>query len=103
MLPVVLSAVSRRSTLLPTSFQSFGSFSLTSAGGSSLAAASATLPKVVVRLDGACVITLFVALHSEAGIFHSFAAAWISIARGGAPLAHIFLPGPVAPPAPAGK
>ena len=44
-----LVAVSRRAIRLPTIFQSFGSFSATSFGGVSLAAASATLPYVVVR------------------------------------------------------
>src|SRR5260370_25233365 len=56
-----------------------------SLGGSSLAAASATLPKVVLRPDAACVMMLFEALHSEAGTFHSLAAAWISIRRAAAP------------------
>jgi hypothetical protein len=50
-----------------------------------LAAASATLPKVVVRPDGLWVITLSAALHSDAGTFHSLAAAWISISRAAAP------------------
>src|SRR5471030_1051081 len=56
-----------------------------SLGASSLAAASATLPKVVVRPDALWVITLLAALHSEAGTFHSLAAAWISIMRAAAP------------------
>src|SRR5260370_29288378 len=56
-----------------------------SLGGSSLAAASATLPKGVLRPDAACVMMLFEALHSEAGTFHSLAAAWISIRRAAAP------------------
>src|SRR6202789_236938 len=84
-LPVVLSAVSSRLRPLPISFQSFGSFSFTSAGGSILAAASATLPKVVVRPEGVCVTTLLAAVHSEAGTFHSLAAAWTSITRAVAP------------------
>src|SRR4030081_27023 len=54
-LPVVLSGVSRRLTPLPASFQSFGAFSLTLAGGSSRAAASTTLPQVVVRPARGCV------------------------------------------------
>src|SRR6266446_5573997 len=56
-----------------------------SLGGVSLAAASATLPNVVVRPDALWVITLSAALHSEAGTFHSLAAAWISISRAAAP------------------
>src|SRR5882724_1356759 len=83
--PVTLGAVSSRLSGLPAIFQSFGSLSVTSFGGSILAAASATLPKVVVRPVGLCVITLFAALHSEAGTFHSLAAAWISIVRAVAP------------------
>ena len=43
-LPVTLSAVSSRLSGLPMIVQSFGSLSFTSVGGSSLAAASATLP-----------------------------------------------------------
>src|SRR3569832_1033489 len=78
-LPVVLSAVSSRLTGLPMIFQSFGSFSLTSVGGVTLAAASATLPNVVVRPDGVWVMTLLAAVHSEAGTFHSVAAASISM------------------------
>src|SRR5436190_1771851 len=48
-------------------FHSFGSLSVTSAGGVSFAAASATLPYVVVRPEGLCVMTLLAALHSAAG------------------------------------
>src|SRR4029077_10262145 len=66
-------------------FQSFGSLSLTSVGGSIFAAALATLPKVVERFDLAWVITPASALHSAAGTFHSLAAAWISISRAAAP------------------
>src|SRR5260370_1189908 len=51
-LPVTLSGVSRRLTPLPMIFQSFGSLSLISDGGSILDAATATLPKVVLRPDG---------------------------------------------------
>jgi len=43
-LPTTLSGVSSRFTPLPAIFQSFGSLSGISFGGSSLAAASATLP-----------------------------------------------------------
>src|SRR5258707_13636877 len=57
----------------------------TSLGCSIFAAASATLPKVVVRPDGLCLITLFDALHSDAGTFHSLAAAAINIVRAVAP------------------
>src|SRR5262245_42409795 len=66
-------------------FQSFGSLSVTCWGGGTLAAASATLPYVVVRPDGAWVITLLAALHSEAGTPHESAAAWTSIIRAAAP------------------
>ena len=38
-----------------------------------------------MRPDGLCVITLLAAVHSEAGTFHSLAAAWISISRAAAP------------------
>src|SRR5712664_2807813 len=67
------------------SFQSLESLSDTFAGGVSLAAASATLPYVVVRPEGVCVITLLVALHSEAGTPQASAAAWTSITRAVAP------------------
>ena len=82
---MTLSAVSSRFTDLPAIFQSFGSLSGTSFGCSSLAAASATLPKVVLRPEGVCVIMLLAAVHSAAGTFHSLAAAWISIMRAAAP------------------
>src|SRR5262249_35166921 len=72
--PVTLGGVSSRLTGLPAIFQLFGSLSATSFGGSILAAASATLPNVVLWPDGKCVITLFEALHSAAGTFHSLAA-----------------------------
>jgi hypothetical protein len=77
--------VSRRGTDLPISFHSFGSLSTTSAGGVSLAAASATLPYVVVRPVGLWVITLLAALHSAAGTFQPSAAAWTSMMRAVAP------------------
>src|SRR5262245_17611796 len=77
--------VSRRLTDLPMSFQSLGSLRGTSAGGVSLAAASATLPYVVVRPDGPCLMTLLAALHSDAGTPHPLAAAWTSITRAVAP------------------
>src|SRR5450759_2907808 len=84
-LPVVLSTVSSRFSGLPAIFQSFGSLSLMSLGTSSLAAASATLPNVVLRPEGVCVITPFDAVHSDVGTFHSLAAAWISMVRAAAP------------------
>src|SRR6188472_551209 len=83
--PVVLSTVSRRLMGLPASFQSLGSLRLISLGGASLEAAPATLPNVVLRPDGLCVILLCSAVHSAAGTFHSSAAAWISIMRAAAP------------------
>src|SRR5260370_6253508 len=84
-LPVTLSGVSRRLTLVPMIFQSFGSLSLISDGGSILDAATATLPKVVLRPDGVWVMTPSAAVHSAAGTFHSSAAAAISIMRAAAP------------------
>src|SRR5215831_13577738 len=66
-------------------FQSFGSFSGTSAGGVSLAAASATLPYVTVRPVGLWVMTLLAALHSAAGTPQAFAAACTSTMRAAAP------------------
>src|SRR5436309_4118040 len=66
-------------------FHSFGSLSVTSAGGVSFAAASATLPYVVVRPEGLCVTTLLAALHSAAGTLQALAAACTSIMRAVAP------------------
>src|SRR5882672_2123073 len=83
--PCTLPTVSRRLRPLPMTFQSFGSLSLMSVGGSILEAASATLPNVVLRPDAVWVMTPFAAVHSAAGTFHSLAAAWISIMRAAAP------------------
>src|SRR5215831_986725 len=66
-------------------FHSLGSLSATSAGGVSFAAASATLPYVVVRPVALCVITLLAALHSAAGTPQPLAAACTSITRAVAP------------------
>ena len=57
---------------LPATFQSFGSLSLMlfASGGVSLAAAGATLPYVVVRPDGVCVITPLLTVSSLTGTFH---------------------------------
>src|SRR5258705_9049690 len=77
--------MSTRFTDLPISFQSLGSFSFTSLGGSSLAAASATLPKLMRRGPGPCTMKLLFAAHSDAGTPHSCAAAAISISRAVAP------------------
>src|SRR3989442_4444643 len=66
-------------------FHSFGSLSVTSAGGVSFAAASATLPYVVVRPESLCVMTLLAALHSAAGTLQALAAACTSIMRASAP------------------
>src|SRR6185295_3066301 len=82
---MTLSRVSRRFTGLPMSFHSLGFFSVTSLGGSRRAAASATLPYVVLRLDALWVMTLFDATHSEAGTPHWLAAACTSIMRAAAP------------------
>src|SRR2546425_3199234 len=77
--------MSMRLTDLPISFQSLESFSFTSFGGSSLDAASATFPKLSLRLLGPCVMKLLDAEHSDAGTLHCCAAAAISISRAVAP------------------
>src|SRR5438094_5340581 len=79
------------------SFHSVGSFSAGFSGGVSLAAASATLPYVVLRPDGLCVITLLAALHSDVGTFHALAAAWISMMRAVAPPSRTYWCGPWVP------
>src|SRR5204863_9708003 len=68
-----------------TTLPRFGSLGGTSFGCSRRAAASATAPNVTVRLDGVWVITLFDAVHSDAGTFHWLAAACTSIIRAAAP------------------
>ncbi|MFT3817802.1 MAG: hypothetical protein QM750_09285 [Rubrivivax sp.] len=70
---------------MPAIVQSLGSFSGTSAGGASLAATAATLPKLVRRPLAAWLITPFSARHSAAGTFHASAAACTSISRAVAP------------------
>jgi hypothetical protein len=80
-----LGVVSSRLSGLPAIFQALGSFSATSVGGVSLAAAAATLPYVVVRPLGTCVMTLACAWHSDTGTFHCSAAACTSIVRAMAP------------------
>src|SRR5258708_22646943 len=77
--------MSMRLTDLPISFQSLGSFSFTSLGGSSLAAASATFPKLSLRPPAPCVMKLFDAEHSEAGTPHCCAAAATSISHAVSP------------------
>src|SRR5256885_10024900 len=77
--------MSMRLTDLPISFQSLGSFSFTSFGASSLAAASATFPKLSLRPPAPWVMKLFDAEHSDAGTPHCCAAAAISISRAVAP------------------
>src|SRR5712691_13568234 len=79
--PITVSGMSTRLTDLPISFQSLGSFSFTSFGGSSLEAASATFPKLSLRWLGAWVMKLLDAEHSDAGTPHCCAAAAISISR----------------------
>src|SRR2546428_4464337 len=77
--------MSTRLTDLPISFQSLGSLSFTSFGGSSFAPAPATLPKLGLRLLGAWVMTPAAAEHSDAGTPHRCAAAALSISRAVAP------------------
>src|SRR6266852_555249 len=67
MRPVTMSGMSTRLTGLPAIFQSFGSLSATSFGGASFAASPATLPKLVLRPLGPCVITPLDAVHSATG------------------------------------
>src|SRR5262245_6715486 len=43
------------------------------------------MPKVVLRPDSVWVMVLLAAVHSDAGTFHSLAAAWTSIMRAAAP------------------
>jgi hypothetical protein len=50
-----------------------------------LAAASATLPKVVLLPDAGWLIMPLTTRHSPPGTFHAFAAAWTSIMRAAAP------------------
>src|SRR5215831_11115472 len=71
-LPSSLEAVSSRFIGLPAIFQSFGSLSVMvfGSGGVSLEAAEATLPYVVRRRDGACVITPSATLSSVTGTLH---------------------------------
>src|SRR5215831_6049659 len=83
-LPVTLSLVSRRGAERPRRFQSLGSLSFTSAGGSSLEAACATWPKRTLRFEGRWMIVLFSASQSAASTFQRCAAA-ISISRALAP------------------
>src|SRR5882724_7208127 len=92
--------MSTRFTDLPISFQSLGSFSFTSLGGSSLAAASATLPKLIRRGPGPCTMKLLFAAHSDAGTPHSCAAAaqvFLRIAYGPAADRGHVAPGALAP------
>src|SRR6266705_1517762 len=65
-LPITVSGMSTRLTDLPISFQSLGALSFTFFGGSSFAAAPATLPKLSLRLLGEWVMTLSAAEHSRA-------------------------------------
>ena len=67
------------------SFQSLGFFKVISVGTGNLEAATETLPKVVLRPDGVCVITPLLATHSPTGTPQSLAAACINIMRAAAP------------------
>src|SRR2546422_2763979 len=75
MRPATMSGMSTRLIGLPAIFQSFGSLSVTSFGGASFAASPATLPKLVLRPLGPCVITPLDAVHSATGAFQPCAAA----------------------------
>ena len=83
--PMTLAGMSKRSIDLPMIFQSFGSLSFTSFGGSRLPAASATWPNVSLRPLGVCVMVPSAATHSEAGTLQRSAAAAMSISRALAP------------------
>jgi hypothetical protein len=84
-LPFTLRGVSRRRCALPISEKFAGDFSGTFAGSGKAAAAAASEPYVALRRDAACHTTPGRVVHSEAGTFHSRAAAAINIARAVAP------------------
>ena len=84
-LPTILSGISNRAGDVPSNFHCLGSLSFGSFGTSSLDAASATLPNVVLRLLASWVMMLFPTVNSDAGTPHSFAAAVINISRAAAP------------------
>jgi hypothetical protein len=83
--PSVLARPSTRSSGLPTSFQSLGSFSGTCAGGVSAFAFGTSSPNVARRPDGACETTPRSTVISDAGTPQSLAAASTSMARAGGP------------------
>jgi hypothetical protein len=83
--PVVFAGLSRRRrSALPISVQAPASFNVTSAGGVSFAAASASSPKVAF-LPLAWLTTPLETVISPAGTFHCLAAAETSITRAVAP------------------
>ena len=87
--PSVLGLLSTRGGRLPTSVKSFGSFSVTCAGGVRVAALDARSPNVARRPDGACETTPRSTVTSAAGTLHSRAAASTSMARAVAPARRI--------------
>ncbi len=87
--PSVLALLSTRGVRLPISLKSFGSFSVTCAGGASVAAFGPSSPNVARRPDREWETTPLSTVISEAGTFHSLAAASTSIARAVAPARRI--------------
>jgi len=83
--PSVFAPESIRGRRRPISFQSFGSFSVTSAGGVNVAAFTASSPKVARRRDPPSDTTPRSTVIFVAGTPHSSAAAATSIARATAP------------------
>ena len=88
--PSVLALLSTRGGCLPTSLKSFGSLSVTCAGGAIAAAFDASSPNVARRPDGAWDTTPRSTVISEAGTLHSRAAASTSMARAVAPARRIW-------------
>src|SRR5215471_19621798 len=84
-LPSDLFGVSKRFSDLPISVKSLGSLSFGLSGTGSLPAASASSPKVSVRLLAAWVILPFEALQLAASTCHCAAAAAINMVRAAAP------------------
>ncbi len=83
--PLTLAGTSTRGTLRPMSLKSFGSLSVTLSGTGSFAALPASAPKLAWRCVLACETTPLSTVNSEAGTFHSCAAAVTSMTRALAP------------------